>query len=75
MKNKAKRTEYQSLKEFCEDYELLRANAELFNGLHSPIAERARDLEKFAKDLVKQQEGDISNYELLVSESKGAKLI
>lgn len=37
MKNKAKRGEYTSKEEFMKEIELLRTNAEFYNGAHSPI--------------------------------------
>ena len=64
-----------SLEEFFEDLSLMRSNAELFNGLQSEIAQKARDLEGYARGLLEGQKGDISNFEMLVSENRGSKLI
>jgi hypothetical protein len=38
MKNKAKRSEYYTREEVASDFELLRNNAELYNGTASVIA-------------------------------------
>lgn len=44
MKNKAKRQEYLSLGQLIQDFNLLRANAELYNGHYHQIAVQAQEI-------------------------------
>mmetsp|Transcript_12526 Transcript_12526/g.8751 ORF Transcript_12526/g.8751 Transcript_12526/m.8751 type:complete len:105 (+) Transcript_12526:393-707(+) len=63
MKNKAKRRDYKNSEMFKFDFELLRANAELFNGKNHYIAELALSVEAKAKDFFKDRHEDILNLE------------
>ena len=48
MKNRTKRNEYKSRDELLQDIELMRNNAEIFNGKMNPISELACELEDLA---------------------------
>ncbi len=52
MKNKAKRWEYKDTESFRRDIELIRGNAEKYNGPAHFIAHQARNIENFALELL-----------------------
>jgi bromodomain-containing protein 7/9 len=51
MRGKAKRKEYTSTELFLQDFILLRANAEKYNGGPHAISQMARDIEKIAIEM------------------------
>lgn len=68
MKNKAKRLEYLTVGQFMADLNLLRSNAETFNGMSSGIAVQARMVVAHAEEKLEAVKNDIANYEMLVAE-------
>eukprot|EP01022_Parablepharisma_sp_SALTPOND_P020384 TRINITY_DN3702_c0_g2_i1.p1 TRINITY_DN3702_c0_g2~~TRINITY_DN3702_c0_g2_i1.p1 ORF type:complete len:1466 (-),score=230.12 TRINITY_DN3702_c0_g2_i1:3379-7776(-) len=55
MKNKAKRWEYKDMESFRRDIELIRSNAETYNGRLNFIAQQARNIEQLALELLSKQ--------------------
>lgn len=68
MKNKAKRSEYLTRATFMEDVNLLKSNAETYNGQFSHIAVLATQLVGLVEEQLHRVENDVANYELLVRE-------
>jgi len=68
MKNKAKRQEYINREQLMADMQLLRVNAETYNGQFNKIAELAREIEQHAINKMDEVKDDVANYELLVRE-------
>ena len=50
------------------DMQLLRVNAETYNGQFNKIAELAREIEQHAISKMDEVKDDVANYELLVRE-------
>ena len=69
MRNKAKRHEYKSYKEFSEDVELMQLNASLFNGPVHLITKIATTLKEVAERELRDRRDEIANLETLVKES------
>jgi hypothetical protein len=75
MKNKAKRSEYYTRAEILADFDLLRQNAEIYNGSASAIAQQARDIVEYAQKKLDEQQTDILSYEELVREKVESSLL
>lgn len=75
MKNKAKRMEYYKMEEIMADFDLLRLNAEIYNGTASAIAQQAREIVDYAQQKLEEQQTDILSYEELVREKVESSLL
>ena len=75
MKCKAKRMEYFTRAEIMADFDLLRLNAEIYNGSASAIAQQARDIVDYAQQKLDEQQTDILSYEELVREKVESSLL
>lgn len=68
MKNRAKRLEYFKLEELRADFQLLRSNAETYNGQQSIIGQLAREIEAHANKKLEEVENDVLSMEVVVQE-------
>ena len=68
MKNRCKRNEYKSSQELMADVQMMKLNAEVYNGgLHS-ISKLAGDLTNLCERLLERRKDEILNLETLVRE-------